>query len=79
MLRFVAVAVRDLQIYTKLEEIGVGVGGEIIYKGIFVPLTSACSTCQREKVKAVVNPQLVPMHKHRNTLYGTTSTISKPY
>jgi hypothetical protein len=50
MLRFVAVAVRDLQIYTKLEEIGVGVGGEIIYKGIFVPLTSACSTCQREKV-----------------------------
>ena len=30
----------------------------------------ACSTCQREKVWAVVNPQLVPMHKHRNTLCG---------
>ena len=44
-----------------------------------VPLTSACSTCQREKVYAVVKPQLVPMHKHRNTLCGTTSTISKPY
>ncbi len=33
-----------------------------------VSLTSACSTCQREKV--VVNPQLIPKHKHRNTLYG---------
>ncbi len=44
-----------------------------------VPLTSACSTCQREKVQAVVNPQLIPMHKHCNTLYGTIPTISKPY
>ncbi len=43
-----------------------------------VPLTSACSTCQREKVEAVVNPQLIPpMNKHINTLCGI-STISKP-
>ncbi len=41
-----------------------------------VPLVSLCSTCQREKVKAVVNPQLVPMHKHYNTLCGIP-TISK--
>jgi hypothetical protein len=37
---------------------------------LLVPLTSACSTCQREKVYAVVNPQLIPKHKHRNTLCG---------
>ena len=42
----------------------------IMPHNIIVPLTSACSTCQREKVWAVVNPQLVPMHKHRNTLCG---------
>ncbi len=35
-----------------------------------VPLVSLCSTCQREKVQAVVNPQLIPMHKHYNTLCG---------
>ncbi len=39
-------------------------------KKLSVPLTSACSTCQREKVKAVVNPQLIPKHKHCNTLCG---------
>ena len=43
-----------------------------------VPLISLCSTCQREKVQAVVNPRLIPpMNKHINTLCGI-STISKP-
>ncbi len=44
---------------------------QVIYSFFLgVPLTSACSTCQREKVKAVVNPQLIPKHKHRNKLCG---------
>ncbi len=42
-----------------------GAWGTLINEKNLVPLTSACSTCQREK-----NPQLIPKHKHWNTLCG---------
>jgi hypothetical protein len=49
-----------------VDDVATTIFDEFFQQNGFVPLTSACSTCRR----AVVNPQLIPKHKHCNTLCG---------